>query len=211
MQRQETHVVCALKGLRMVIMAMRLQVVNVLGFKLPFYSSPTLLLSLGLSVRVLYHLVTSRPSIIHVSSPGLLVFAATLYAKLLRIPLVVSYHTHIPEYIPKYTWKELVHPMWSIIRWCTRASDLTLVTSAAMKARGGALVTLSLPLTAPPLPHAERADKEPVPHQVDRCMAARRGHGSVQPPLQINGNAEQDDRRKPRLPTSCLCRTFGKW
>ncbi|GAX82120.1 hypothetical protein CEUSTIGMA_g9548.t1 [Chlamydomonas eustigma] len=109
------------------------KVVNVLGFKLPFYSSPTLLLSLGLSVRVLYHLVTSRPQIIHVSSPGLLVFAATMYAKLLRIPLVVSYHTHIPEYIPKYTWKELVHPMWSIIRWCTRASDLTLVTSAAMK------------------------------------------------------------------------------
>ena len=104
-----------------------------LGFKLPFYSSPTLLLSLGLSARVLHHLVTSRPQIIHVSSPGLLVFAATMYAKLLRIPLVVSYHTHIPEYIPKYTWKELVHPMWSIIRWCTRASDLTLVTSAAMK------------------------------------------------------------------------------
>lgn len=62
-----------------------------------------------------------------------MVFAATLYAKLLRIPLVVSYHTHIPEYIPKYTWGALVHPMWSIIRWCTRASDLTLVTSAAMK------------------------------------------------------------------------------
>jgi sulfoquinovosyltransferase len=111
------------------------QVVNVLGFKLPFYSSPTLLLSLGLSVRVFYHLMTQRPQIIHVSSPGLLVFAATLYAKLLRIPLVVSYHTHIPEYIPKYTWEGLVHPMWSIIRWCTRASDLTLVTSAAMQVR----------------------------------------------------------------------------
>lgn len=109
------------------------KVVNVLGFKLPFYSSPTLLLSLGLSVRVLYHLISNRPQIIHVSSPGLLVFAATMYAKLLRIPLVVSYHTHIPEYIPKYTWEGLVHPMWSIIRWCTRASDLTLVTSAAMK------------------------------------------------------------------------------
>ena len=109
------------------------RVINVLGFKLPFYSSPTLLLSLGLSIRVLYHLIRLRPQIIHVSSPGLLVFAATLYAKLLSVPLVVSYHTHIPEYIPKYTWKELVHPMWTIIRWCTRASDLTLVTSAAMK------------------------------------------------------------------------------
>ena len=67
-----------------------LQVVNVLGFSLPFYKSPTLLLSLGLSVRVLYYLITQRPDVIHVSSPGLLVFAATLYAKLLAIPLVVS-------------------------------------------------------------------------------------------------------------------------
>jgi sulfoquinovosyltransferase len=62
-------------------------VVNVLGFSLPFYNSPTLLLSLGLSVRVLWRLLTHRPDVIHVSSPGFLVFAATLYAKLLGIPL----------------------------------------------------------------------------------------------------------------------------
>jgi len=62
-------------------------VVNVLGFSLPFYNSPTLLLSLGLSARVLWRLLTHRPDVIHVSSPGFLVFAATLYAKLLGIPL----------------------------------------------------------------------------------------------------------------------------
>lgn len=66
---------------------------------------------------------------------GVMVIAATLYAKLLQIPLVMSYHTHIPEYIPKYTWSGLVNPMWSIIRWCTRRSDLTLVTSKAMRVR----------------------------------------------------------------------------
>ncbi len=109
------------------------QVVNVLGFPLPFYSSPTLLLSLGLSVRVMWRLITQRPDIIHVSTPGILVFAATLYAKLLRIPLVVSYHTHVPEYIPKYTWPGLVAPMWALIRLWTRAADLTLVTSRIMK------------------------------------------------------------------------------
>ncbi len=194
--------------------------VNVLGFSLPFYRSPTLLLSLGLSVRVLYYLITQRPDVIHVSSPGLLVFAATLYAKLLAIPLVVScagplgsastlhmrtsllpsqscsmqtalqmlavimilqhallawqkplaawqelqcpgwgvctdtmhaaeevvtrevlkghmpqvsYHTHIPEYIPKYTWKGLVGPMWRVIRFNILMADLTLVPSKTMK------------------------------------------------------------------------------
>eukprot|EP00882_Tetradesmus_deserticola_P007532 GHRQ01007932.1.p1 GENE.GHRQ01007932.1~~GHRQ01007932.1.p1 ORF type:complete len:334 (+),score=163.81 GHRQ01007932.1:1218-2219(+) len=60
-------------------------------------------------------------------------FAAVLYARLLAVPLVMSYHTHIPEYIPRYTWAGLVQPMWSIIRWCTRRADLTLVTSKAMK------------------------------------------------------------------------------
>lgn len=36
---------------------------------------------------------------------------------------------------PRYTWSGLVEPMWSIIRWCTRRADLTLVTSKAMKVR----------------------------------------------------------------------------
>lgn len=112
-----------------------MQVVDVLGFKLPFYQAPTLLLSLGLSVRVLWYLLRKRPDVIHVSSPGLLVFSAVLYSKLLSIPLVISYHTHIPEYIPRYTWSGLVAPMWSIIRWCTKMSDLTLVTSKAMQVR----------------------------------------------------------------------------
>ena len=56
-----------------------------------------------------------------------------MYAKLLAIPLVVSYHTHIPEYIPMYTWKGLVEPMWNIIRYCTLVADLALVPSQAMK------------------------------------------------------------------------------
>ena len=105
-----------------------------LGFKLPFYKSATLLLSAGLSARVLWHLWRQRPDVIHVSTPGVLCFAAVLYARLLAVPLVMSYHTHIPEYIPRYTWAGLVAPMWAVIRWCTRRADLTLVTSQAMKA-----------------------------------------------------------------------------
>jgi len=47
-----------------------LQVVSVLGFKLPHYPAPTLLLGFGLSIRVLWHLIMTRPHIIHASSPG---------------------------------------------------------------------------------------------------------------------------------------------
>ena len=45
----------------------------------------------------------------------------------------VSYHTHIPEYIPKYTWKGFVGPMWRVIRFNILMADLTLVPSKTMK------------------------------------------------------------------------------
>jgi len=50
----------------------------------------------------------------------------------------VSYHTHIPEYIPMYTWKGLVEPMWKVIRFNVLMADLTLVPSKTMKARPAA-------------------------------------------------------------------------
>lgn len=45
-------------------------VVPVRGFPLPFYRSDTLLLSLGVSVRVIASLIKRRPDVIHVSTPG---------------------------------------------------------------------------------------------------------------------------------------------
>ena len=80
------------------------QVVNVLGFRMPYYQSPTLLLSLGLSVRVFWRLLRHRPDVIHVSSPGMLVFAAILYSKLLAIPLVSSSKKEFLEDSLVYVW-----------------------------------------------------------------------------------------------------------
>lgn len=87
-----------------------MQIVNVLGFRMPYYKSPTLLLSLGLSIRVFWHLIMTRPDVIHVSSPGVMVFAGILYAKLLDLPLVVSYHTHIPGQALFSSSKFLIRP-----------------------------------------------------------------------------------------------------
>jgi len=109
------------------------QVLGVLGLKLPFYQSSTLLLSLGISLRVLWSLIVMKPDVIHVSCPGIIVFAAVLYSRMLGVPLVVSYHTHVPYYIPRYTWSGLVAPMWGFIRWWTQCADLTLVTSQVMQ------------------------------------------------------------------------------
>jgi sulfoquinovosyltransferase len=109
------------------------RVLGVLGLKPPFYKMKTFFLSPGLSVRAFKMLWDMKPDVIHVSSPGFLVFAAILYAKLLAVPLVVSYHTHVPHYIPLYTFAFLVTPMWAVIRFCQWMADLTLVTSFQMK------------------------------------------------------------------------------
>ena len=42
-----------------------------------------------------------KPDIVHCSSPGIMWLAALLYSRLLRAPLVYSYHTHVPEYMPR--------------------------------------------------------------------------------------------------------------
>ncbi|KAF5198046.1 Sulfoquinovosyl transferase sqd2 [Thalictrum thalictroides] len=66
------------------------------------------------------------------SSDDLEVFDALLIAKLLCVPIVMSYHTHDPIYIPRYTFSWLVKPMWMVIQFLHRAADLTLVPSVAI-------------------------------------------------------------------------------
>jgi len=89
-------------------------------------------LSLALSPRIYKEVADFRPDIIHASSPGLMVFGALVIAKLLNVPVVMAYHTHLPMYIPKYTFSWLVQPVWLIIKYLHRAADLTLVMSQAL-------------------------------------------------------------------------------
>lgn len=100
------------------------------SFPCPFYERVPL--SLALSPRIVSEVANFRPDIIHASSPGVMVFGALVISKLLCVPIVMSYHTHVPMYIPRYTFSWLVKPMWSIIRFLHRAADLTLVPSSAI-------------------------------------------------------------------------------
>ncbi|XXG39538.1 hypothetical protein AAC387_Pa01g0476 [Persea americana] len=100
------------------------------SFPLPWYQKVPL--SLALSPRIISEVAKFKPDIIHASSPGVMVFGALIIAKLLCVPIVMSYHTHVPIYIPRYTFSWLVTPMWWIIKFLHRAADLTLVPSAAI-------------------------------------------------------------------------------
>ncbi|XP_060176775.1 sulfoquinovosyl transferase SQD2-like [Lycium barbarum] len=100
------------------------------SFPLPWYQKVPL--SLALSPRIISEVARFKPDIIHASSPGIMVFGALIIAKLLCVPIVMSYHTHVPVYIPRYTFSWLVQPMWMVIKFLHRAADLTLVPSAAI-------------------------------------------------------------------------------
>jgi sulfoquinovosyltransferase len=61
-----------------------------------------------------------------------MIFAAKLYAWLLKVPIVLSYHTHVPSYLPRYGIQCLVPAMWGFLRILHVTAHLTLTVSPAM-------------------------------------------------------------------------------
>lgn len=104
------------------------------GFSFPLYKHIDL--SFDLPEMKGYRMIEKlKPDLIHVSSPGFLVFAAIFYARILRVPLLMSYHTHIPAYSRNYmTWLPKGEEFaWMTLRFAHSRADLTLCTSPQMK------------------------------------------------------------------------------
>lgn len=59
----------------------------------------------ALTPRVWRKIKEFKPDLIHASSPATLDLAAVIYARRLSIPLVISYHTNVEHYIPRYFGK----------------------------------------------------------------------------------------------------------
>lgn len=66
------------------------------GFRFPLYKH--ICLTFDVKMAAYHFLKAFRPQIMHVATPGFFCFAAIIYARLLRIPLIFSYHTHLPIY-----------------------------------------------------------------------------------------------------------------
>jgi len=102
------------------------------GFRLPHY--PLMSVSLDWTFCVARVLRAMRPDLMHVSSPGLLVLGAVGWSRIFGIPLVLSYHTHLPAYVHTYVrppWLRRVAAwfVWRLIRFFHSWADLTVVTS----------------------------------------------------------------------------------
>jgi glycosyltransferase involved in cell wall biosynthesis len=102
---------------------------GVSAFPLPLYPELKMALprpSIGAELR------RFKPDIIHVVNPAVVGLAGVYYAKRYGIPLMASYHTHLPEYLQHYGLGMLEPVMWEILRNVHNQASLNLCTSTAM-------------------------------------------------------------------------------
>lgn len=76
-----------------------------------------------------------HPDVVHAAQPLLLASSGAFAARRQRIPLVASYHTHIPRYLDlyrAYRWGK--RPVWWQIKRNHALADVNLATSQTMRA-----------------------------------------------------------------------------
>ncbi|MBW4622075.1 MAG: glycosyltransferase family 1 protein [Cyanosarcina radialis HA8281-LM2] len=73
-----------------------------------------------------------QPDLVHVVNPAVLGVAGIYYAKTMEIPLVASYHTHLPRYIHHYGLGMLEGLLWELLKTMHNQAQINLCTSTAM-------------------------------------------------------------------------------
>ncbi len=105
------------------------RVYGVTGFPLPLYPE----LKMALPRPAIGHALEDfQPDIIHVVNPAVLGLAGLYYGKSLKIPLVASYHTHLPQYLQHYNLGMLEGLLWELLKSAHNQAQLNLCTSTAM-------------------------------------------------------------------------------
>jgi glycosyltransferase involved in cell wall biosynthesis len=73
-----------------------------------------------------------KPDIIHVVNPAVLGLAGIFYAKQMNLPLLASYHTHLPKYLQHYGLGALEGLLWELLKLGHNQAALNLCTSTVM-------------------------------------------------------------------------------
>ncbi len=105
------------------------KIYGVSGFPLPLY--PELKMALP-RPAIGYALEEFQPDIIHVVNPAVLGLAGIFHGKIKDIPLVASYHTHLPQYLQHYGLGMLEGLLWELLKAAHNQAALNLCTSTAM-------------------------------------------------------------------------------
>lgn len=105
------------------------QVHGVSGFPLPLY--PELKMALP-RPSIHYALDRFKPDLIHVANPAVLGLSGIFYSKWRNVPLVASYHTHLPQYLHYYGLGMLEGLLWELLKLGHNQAHLNLCTSSVM-------------------------------------------------------------------------------
>ncbi|MDX2215766.1 MAG: glycosyltransferase family 1 protein [Oculatellaceae cyanobacterium bins.114] len=171
------------------------KIFGVPGFPLPLY--PELKLALPRpSIR--QTLTDFQPELIHIVNPAVLGVGGLYYAKSLGVPLVASYHTHLPKYLEHYGLGMLEGLLWELLKALHNQAQLNLCTSTAMQ---DALVEHGIERVEV---WQKGVDTELFhPSLIDREMRSHLSQGSPDSPLLLyvgRLSAEKEiDRIKPVL------------
>lgn len=128
LQRQGTQVMvfCPEGGLREYCGA---HIYGVKGSPLPWYPELTMAFptpTVGKALQLF------QPDLVHVVNPAILGLGGIYYAKKFDIPLVASYHTHLPKYLQHYGLGVLEPVLWELLKMAHNQALLNLCTSTAM-------------------------------------------------------------------------------
>ncbi len=105
------------------------KIYGVSGIPLPLYPELKLAIPRPTLKKVLEKF---KPDLIHVVNPAVLGLGGIYYAKTLNIPLVASYHTHLPQYLQHYGLGALEGLLWELLKLAHNQAQLNLCTSTAM-------------------------------------------------------------------------------
>ncbi|MCU0550207.1 MAG: glycosyltransferase family 1 protein [Leptolyngbya sp. Prado105] len=102
---------------------------GVSGVPLPLY--PELKLAFP-RPSIADELTRFKPDLIHIVNPAVLGLAGLFYSKFHNVPLVASYHTHLPEYLHHYGLGALEGVLWEMLKAGHNQAEINLCTSTAM-------------------------------------------------------------------------------
>ena len=105
------------------------KIIGVAAMPLPLYPE----LKLGLpGPAVSDALEEFQPDLVHVVNPAVLGLGGIWLAKTNNIPLIASYHTHLPKYLEHYGMGMLEPLLWELLKAAHNQALLNLCTSTAM-------------------------------------------------------------------------------
>jgi len=106
------------------------QIYGVPGFPLPLYPELKLALPRPAIRQVMEDF---KPDLVHIVNPAVLGVGGLYYAKSLDVPLVASYHTHLPKYLEHYNLGMLEGVLWEVLKAMHNQAQINLCTSTAME------------------------------------------------------------------------------